>query len=355
MHRFSVAAAVTAPAPAPGTWRLPAEWEPQGSCWFVWPRDETTWPDGRIDAARDAYRAAIVAVAAHQRVDLIVHPDLPAEARPDAPGRGPLPADVRVHEVAHADSWIRDYGPLTLVDGAGGRRCLDFDFDAWGGKYETLMPDRHVPARLAAAEAGVWPAALEAIDFVLEGGAIDTDGQGTFLSTESVVAARGQAVEEAEAVLRQHLGARKVIWLGEGVTGDDTDGHVDTLTRFVGPGRVVTCVTPDMDHPDHRALLVNRERLHAATDADGRPLEVLDLPLPEAPLLDDGSPLPATHANFLITHGVVLVPTYGGPTDAVALEVLQQCFPDREVVGIDHRALIWGFGGIHCLSMQVAA
>lgn len=339
------------------TWRLPAEWEPQATCWFVWPRDETTWPGGRIDRARAAYLAAVKAVALHQRVDLIVHPDVTGTAAPDA--RGPLPASVRVHRVPHADSWIRDYGPLTVVDDAGGRRCLDFAFDAWGGKYEALAEDRFVPGRVAAARtadgAPAWPAPLEAIDFVLEGGAIDTDGQGTFLCTESVAAARGQTTDEVEAVLREHLGAAKVLWLGEGVTGDDTDGHVDTLARYVAPRRVVNVVTPDMDHPDHRALLVNRERLHAATDALGRPLEVLDLPLPPAPITDDGEALPATHANFLVTDGVVLVPAYGGATDAVAVEILRQCFPDRDVVPIDHAALIWGFGGIHCLSLQVPA
>ncbi len=329
------------------SWRLPAEWEPQESIWFVWPRDETTWPGGRIADARAAYADAIRDVARHQRVNLCIHPDLHEETAAtfgDVPNLTWWPSE-------HTDSWIRDYGPLTLTNDAGQRRFIDFRFDAWGGKYDTLAQDDAVTGRLAAA--GAWE--TEAIDFVLEGGAIDTDGQGTFLCTRSVVAARGQSESDVEEVLRNRLGARKVLWLDEGVSGDDTDGHIDTITRFVAPRTIVTTVEPDMDHPDHRALLVNREALHAMTDALGRPLEVIDLPLPEPQFTDAGDPLPATHANFLITNESVLLPAYGGVSDAVAAEILGHCFPGRRITPIDHRALIWGFGGIHCLSMQVPA
>ncbi|MGB0652510.1 MAG: agmatine deiminase family protein [Thermoplasmatota archaeon] len=318
--------------------RLPAEWEPQQSVWFVWPRDPQTWPGEHLERARAAYRQAIEAVAAHQRVDLIVHPELEVPVG--------LPAAVRVHRVAHQDSWIRDYGPLT-VEAGGTPVGLKFRFDAWGGKYDSLLADDGVAARLD------WPAPLAPVDAVLEGGAVETDGRGTFLATESVARGRGQSVAEHEAILRDHLGARKVIWLGDGIQGDDTDGHIDTITRFVAPGKVVTAVAPD-GHPDHDALADNLERLRGATDADGHPLEVLELPCPEPLSTEAGDPLPAGHANFLVTDRVVLVPTYGGASDQAAMDLLGSCFPDRRVVGIDHRDLIWGFGGIHCLSMQVA-
>lgn len=326
-------------------WRLPAEWEPQESVWLVWPRDPNTWPDGRIEGARRSYLSAIGHLLANGRVNLVVHPDLEVDARA-AVGDDP---NLDWWPTKHVDSWIRDYGPLTIVDDAGERRLLDFRFDAWGKKYETLMADDAVTQRLA--EAGAWK--TEAVDFVLEGGAVDTDGQGTFLCTRSVAHARGQSETDVESILHEHLGARKILWLDEGVSGDDTDGHIDTITRFVGPATVVTTVEADMDHPDHDALMRNRAALQAMTDADGNPLSVIDLPLPDPITTDDGDPLPATHANFLIANGVVLVPTYGGMTDGVALDILRGCFPDRNVVGIDHRDLIWGFGGMHCLSMQI--
>ncbi len=325
-------------------YRLPAEWEPQESVWFVWPRDPLTWPD-RVDKARSAIAAAVKAVAAHQAVNLAVHPDLVEDAR-SAVGGHP---NVHLHPVEHQDSWIRDYGPLSLVDDSGNRRMLKFEFDAWGGKYESLMADNDVVPRLTAT--GALPD-FEPVDFILEGGAVETDGQGTFLATESVAEGRGQSLEEHEMALRDHLGAQRVLWLGDGIEGDDTDGHIDTITRFVAPGKVVTTVAPN-GHPDHATLAENRRRLDTFEDAKGRPLEVLELPVPERQTTDRDDVLPAGYANFLITNGVVLVPQYGCPQDADAHAVMAACFPDRQIVAIDHRDLIWGFGGIHCLSMQV--
>ncbi len=324
-------------------WRLPAEWEPQSSVLFVWPRDPLTWPD-RLPQARQAYAAAVQAVAKHQDVDLIVHPDLLADAKAhlaDSPR-------IRFWPIVHQDSWVRDYGPMTLVNDAGERRLLKFQFDAWGGKYESLLADDAVVARLV--DAGcITPA--ESVPFVLEGGAVETDGQGTFLATESVCHGRNQSIEEHEAALREHLGAKHVIWLGDGIQGDDTDGHIDTLTRFVRPGTVVTSVAPE-GHPDFEALAENLRRLRQAKDAPGQPLEVVELPLPPPQLTDDGEPLPAGHANFLITNGCVLVPAFGGDSDAIAAEILERLL-GRPAVLVDHTALIWGFGGIHCLSMQM--
>ena len=324
-------------------WRLPAEWEPQSSVLFVWPRDPLTWPD-RLPEARAAYAEAVRAVALHQDVDLVVHPDLLANAKAALAGA----ERVRFWPTIHQDSWVRDYGPLTLVDDKGNRRLLKFEFDAWGGKYESLLADDAVVERLE--KAGCLPEA-ERVPFVLEGGAVETDGQGTFLATESVCEGRGQTVAEHEAALREHLGAKHIIWLGKGIQGDDTDGHIDTLTRFVRPGTVVTTVAPE-GHPDHEALAENRRRLGSARDASGRALEVVELPLPPAQATEDGTPLPAGHANFLITNGCVLVPSFGGNSDVDAASILERLV-GRKAVLVDHRALIWGFGGIHCLSMQM--
>lgn len=325
-------------------WRLPAEWHPQESVWLVWPRDPVTWPDGRIEGARDAYQKAVEAIAP-QRVDLVVHPDLEAEVRvrlKDA-------AHVHFHPTVHQDSWIRDYGPLTALDPEGRRKMLKFRFDAWGGKYESLLADEHVVGRLVAA--GALPA-VEEVDFVLEGGAVETDGHGTFLATLSVAEGRGQTAPEHEDILRRHLGAKKVLWLREGIEGDDTDGHIDTLTRFVAAGKIVSATAPE-GHPDHAALAHNLDRLETYTDARGRPLEILTLPSPPRQETGQGDPLPAGYANFLITDHAVLVPAYGSATDSEALETISALLPGRQAVPIPHEDLIWGFGGIHCLSMQV--
>ncbi len=325
------------------TWRLPAEWEPQTTVWMVWPRDPQTWPD-RLEGARAAYAAAIAAIAP-QHVDLVVHPDVEAEARKALTGM----KHVTFWPVEHQDSWIRDYGPITLSSGRGSHQPLKFTFDAWGGKYESLQADNDVVHRLVAAGAMQPP---EEVDFILEGGAVETDGKGTFLATESVAAGRNQYPEDVEEVLRKHLLAKHVIWLGDGIRGDDTDGHIDTITRFVAERTVVT-VAVDRDHPDYAALHENQKRLKEAVDAKGRKLKVYTLPGAPEQWTDDGMPLPAGYANFLITNEAVLVPTFDDAADKQALAELARHFPDRRTVDIDHRDLIWGMGGIHCLSMHV--
>lgn len=310
--------------------------------WLVWPRDPMTWPD-RVDRARAAYVQAMQAIAP-QRVDLVVHPDHLIEAQAATQG---MP-HVHLHAIEHQDSWIRDYGPLTLVH-ADQQKMLKFRFDAWGEKYESLIADDGVVPRLVGA--GAMPA-MDTIDFVLEGGAVETDGKGTFLATRSVAEGRNQHVEDVEDVLREHLRAKHVIWLDEGIEGDDTDGHIDTIARFVAPRTVVAAMAPP-DHPDHAALADNLATLRHACDAAGKPLKVQTLPVPPQMVTDDGVVLPAGYANFLITNHAVLLPSYGDAADAQAASMLAPHFPGRSIARIDHRDLIWGMGGIHCLSMQV--
>lgn len=325
------------------TWRLPAEWEPQTTVWMVWPRDPDTWPD-RVDAARAAYKTAIAAIAP-SHVDLVVHPDVEAAARKELAGMD----HITFWPIEHQDSWIRDYGPITLSSGRGSHRPMKFRFDAWGGKYDSLQADDAVVQRLVGAGAMQPP---EEVDFVLEGGAVETDGKGTFLATESVAKGRNQYPEDIEAVLREHLLAKHVIWLGDGIRGDDTDGHIDTITRFVAERTVLTVAAP-RDHPDYAALHDNQRRLASAQDAKGRKLKVYTLPAAPEMWTDDGMPLPAGYANFLITNQAVLVPAFDDPADRRAQAELARWFPDRRIVGIDHTDLIWGMGGIHCLTMQV--
>jgi agmatine deiminase len=343
------------PTPTELGFRMPAEWELQESVWLVWPRDPLTWP-GRVGKAREAIIKAIQAITSAQRVDLVVHPDLLAEAQGRLEYAGVK--NVRFHAADHQDSWIRDYGPIYVTKGMPDRRermAVKFQFNAWGNKYESLLKDRLVVSQLG--DAVLAP--LQEVAMVFEGGSLDVDGQGTALTTKQCLLNPNRnpdmSPQEIERHLEEYLNVQKVIWLGDGIQGDDTDGHVDDISRFVAPGLVVTATTEDRDHPNFQALDDNLHILKTTPDARGRPLRVVELPMPRDILDDEGKVLPASHANFLITNGVVLMPTFGGPSDAVAKARLQQCFKDRTVVGIDHRDLIWGMGGIHCLSQQMPA
>jgi agmatine deiminase len=344
------------PTPRELGFRMPAEWEKQESVWLVWPRDPLTWPD-RVDQARRTFLEAMRHITPWQRVDLVVHPDLLADAQKEIFDAGIR--HVTCHAVDHQDSWIRDYGPIYVTrrgdDGQRERMAVRWQFNAWGNKYESLLKDRGVIAQLGDSIA----APLHSIDLVLEGGSIDVDGQGTLLTTRQCLLNpnRNPGMDQAaiEAHLREYLGAEKVLWLGDGVAGDDTDGHVDDITRFVSPGVVVTMTEEDRNHANHAPLDDNLFALQNMRDAKGRPLRVVELPMPKDQFTEEGKPLPQSHANFLVTNGVVLMPTFGGPSDDVAQRRLQQCFKDRPVVKLDCKDLVWGMGAIHCLSQQMPA
>jgi agmatine deiminase len=350
--------ALRGPTPTPRDlgFRMPAEWEPQEAVWFVWPRDPLTWPD-RVEKARGTFLNAMKAVTPHQRVDLVVHTDLAREAKAAVAAAGIK--NVMVHPLDHQDSWIRDYGPIYLVRrGSGGTRermAVKWDFNAWGNKYESLLKDKGVVGQLGKHVA----APLQHVDMVLEGGSIDVDGQGTLLTTEQCLLNKNRnptlTRQQVEEHLRNYVGVEKILWLGDGIEGDDTDGHVDDITRFVAPGLVATCVEEDRGHANHAPLADNLQRLRNMTDARGRPLRIVELPMPSDIASDDGKPLPASHGNFLITNGAVLLPAFGGPSDDVAQRRLQQCFKDRPVVKLDCSDLVWGMGAIHCLSQQMPA
>ncbi|MEA3203659.1 MAG: agmatine deiminase [Thermoplasmata archaeon] len=349
--------ALRGPVPTPKQlgFRMPAEWERQESVWLVWPRDPLTWP-GRVEKARGTFLSAIRAITPHQRVDLVVHPDLLEEAKKaihDARIK-----HVTFHAVDHQDSWIRDYGPLYLTKGPPERRermAVRFGFNAWGNKYESLLKDKTVIAQLGDSIG----APLHSVEMVLEGGSVDVDGQGTLLTTSQCLLNENRNPDmsqgDIEAHLREYLGVEKVLWLGDGIQGDDTDGHVDDVSRFVAPTLVVTAVEEDPGHPNHAPLDENAHLLRSSLDAHRRPLRVVELPMPKDLHDDEGKVLPASHANFLVTNGAVLMPTFGGPSDDTAQRRLQQCFKDRAVVPLDCRDLVWGMGAIHCLSQQVPA
>lgn len=346
--------------PAALGFRMPAEWEPHAATWLAWPHNARDWP-GKFGAIPWAFAEIIRAIAASERVRLIVKDAAHETAARRALAKAGAPlAQLDGFRAATDRGWARDMGPIFLVREKNGRRELgatSWRFDGWA-KYPNWQRDDTAKDRiLARLGLPTWQPEVDGRRVVLEGGAIDVDGEGTLLATEecllSDVQARnpGLGREGTERALRDYLGAERVVWLGDGIAGDDTHGHVDDLARFVRPGTLVLAAEDDPHDANYRALAENRERLQGARDAKGRTLEVVPLPMPAA-LCFDGVRLPASYLNFYVTNAAVLVPTFNDPKDRVALGLLAELFPDRSVVGIHAVDLVWGFGTIHCLTQQ---
>jgi len=333
---------------------MPAEWEPHAATWLAWPHAETTWPGCLAEAERE-FEALVRALARSERVELLAQSDAHAAALRARLAEGVAAGAVRLHVIPTDDVWMRDIAPTFVRDGTAGLLALDWTFNAWGGKYAPWDRDDAVAARVASL-AGV---ARERIALITEGGALEVDGQGTLLVTEPTLLDEkrnpGVSKEGIEKQLAELLGVRCVIWLGDGIEGDDTDGHIDDLARFTAAGAVVCAREPDPRDPNHAPLEECRARLAAARDARGRPLEVIDLPMPPAVRAENGDRLPASYANFYVANRAVLVPTFGAPSDARALETLTPLFPGREVIGIPSRSLVRGLGAVHCLTQQQPA
>ena len=343
--------------------RLPAEWEPHAATWLAWPHNRETWP-GVFPAIADVYVEMVAALHRHERICICVNDiDTARHVRERLTAAGVDVSSVGLFEVPTDDAWIRDFGPLFVTrhsatdsdEGRPGRLCLtNWTFNAWGGKYPPWDLDDAVPRRLA--DRLGLPVVTPGM--VLEGGAIDVNGRGMALTTEACLLDPNRnphlsrtAIEQA---LRDYLGIRHVGWLGDGIVGDDTDGHVDEVARFVNPTTVVCAVEDDPDDPNYAPLQDNLRRLHAMRDQDGRLLHVVRLPMP-APVEHDGQRLPASYANFYVANAVVLVPTFGQAADQRALTILRQVFPGRRVCGIPAADLVVGLGGVHCLTMQQPA
>ncbi len=330
---------------------MPPEWAPHQATWFSWPHNTETWPDELAGTER-ALAAAVALLSHHERVHVNVLDHAHAEhVRSLLPEETNLEAVLFEH-IPTNDAWCRDHGAIFVTDGQGQLTALDFGFNAWGGKYPPYDLDDAVPPQMAA-RLGV-PAVT--VDHVLEGGSVDVNGAGALLTTTQCLLNPNRnphrSKGEIEALLYEYLGAEQVLWLGDGIVGDDTDGHVDDITRFVAPHRVITAMEPDPRDPNHRPLAENRERLEGFRLADGRSLEIVELPMPE-PLWRGDQRLPASYANFYLANGLVLVPTFGCDRDVDALEIVQSCFPARTVAGIDCRDVVVGLGTLHCLSQQV--
>jgi agmatine deiminase len=346
--------------PAQLGYRMPAEWEPHEATWIAWPHRRDDWP-GKFAPIPWVYTEIVRHLHRAERVCILV-----ADRREEGRARR------RLHR-AGVDNpgvefficptdrvWTRDYGPTFLKSADGGMALLDWQFNGWA-KYPDWQRDDAVPARLAEGlKLRVWQPQLDGRRIVLEGGSIDVNGQGLLLTTEECLLSDvqqrnpGLTRHDYERVFADYLGVRKVLWLGRGIAGDDTHGHIDDLARFVGPRTVVTSVEEDPSDVNYAPTRENLERLRGMTDLDGRSLEVVPLPLPE-PVVFDGQRLPASYANFYIANDRVLVPTFNDPNDRRALGILADLFPGRTVVGIHAVDLVWGLGTLHCLTQQQPA
>jgi agmatine deiminase len=353
--------------------RFPAEWEPHAATWLAWPHFKDDWPR-KFEPIPWVYAEIIRNLARHERVELIVNDAASEKRARKVLDRANAPSDnVRFHRWPTNRVWTRDSGCTFVKTNNLSSRAKSRDlalssplaaikwrFNAWA-KYPNYQHDEKIGSLMAkSAEAREIRPMFGKQRVVLEGGSIDSNGQGTLLTTEECLLSKVQQRNPAmkrkdyEEIFANYLGIKNVIWLDRGIAGDDTHGHVDDITRFVAPDTVVTVVESDPSDANYEPLRENIRRLRAAADQDGKPLAIIELPMP-APVVFEGRRLPASYGNFYIASGVVLVPVFNDPNDRFALDILADLFPDRDVVGIYSGDLIWGFGAMHCMTQQQPA
>jgi agmatine deiminase len=344
------------PTPAELGYHMPAEWRRHEATWLTWPKDPLTWPD-RVPLVETIFLRMMAALAPFETVNLLVD-DEEAEASVRARSNFPGSENIRFHQIPTVDSWIRDYGPNFLVHTTGELAYNDWIFNAWGNKYEELKRDDSIPAKL---QSSLGVTRFEP-GIVMEGGSIEVNGAGVVMTTEQCLLNpnRNPGLDQTEIAnyLREFLGVKKVLWLGEGIVGDDTDGHIDDIARFVSPTTIVCAVEEDPADANYKLLQDNLDRLKRSTDVNGRPFDIVTLPMPGVVGASDDTSsrqldrLPASYANFYIANNVVLVPIFGHANDERALEIIQGLFADRRVGGINCEPLVWGMGTIHCVTQQ---
>ncbi len=337
-------------------YRMPAEWEPHQATWMSWPaRRDTSFPDGdHHDRVLPVFIQMIEAITAGETLYLnCTDPDDRRFVEQHVSKNAAK--NLVITDIPAVYPWCRDHGAIFVVhDETGEVAATSWKYNAWGGKYPEAFPDNNISAAMAKLlgvpeyDAGI----------VLEGGSIDVNGCGTVLTTESCLLNRNRnpqlTKKDIERHLLEFLGQEKVLWLHDGIVGDDTDGHIDDITRFINTETVVTVVEEDESDVNHAPLMENYERLCRMSTEDDSPLNVVTLPMPR-PVIDAGIRLPASYANFYIFNEAVLVPVFNDPADELALHKLQECFPDRKLIAVDSRSLVWGLGSFHCLTQQVPA
>ncbi len=340
-------------------YRMLAEWEPHAATWIAWPHNAEDWP-GKFQPIPWVYAEIVRHLSRVEDVHILVN-DLTAERRANGLLRraGANLARLHFHHWQTDRVWLRDSGPI-FVKAGDDLAVTNWKFNAWA-KYDNWHRDDLIPQHVAQ-HYGLYEVRPE-IDgqrLVLEGGSIDTNGAGLLLTTEECLLSEvqqrnpGISREQLEATFAEHLGIEQTIWLHRGCAGDDTHGHVDDVTRFVGENTILTAVEPNTADENHLPLAENLDRLRSARNLRGEPFDLRTLPMP-APVFFNGQRLPASYANFYIANDVVLVPTFNDPNDRRALNILADCFPTREIVGIHCVDLIWGLGALHCMTQQEPA
>jgi agmatine deiminase len=340
--------------PASLGYAMPAEWAPHEATWLTWPGNLITWPDGRLEIVERSYLKMIESLLPHEKVRLIVRSAAEREkVEKGLKGAGSLTRNLVFYEKPAVDSWIRDYGPTYLKGKDGSRAWCKWRFNAWGGKYEDLLPDNDLFLDTSLVQGRCFPK-----DIVLEGGSIEVDGAGTCLTTEQCLLNTNRnphlSRNEIEQILKDYLGVEQVLWLKEGVMGDDTDGHIDDISRFAAPNVIVSAYEENVSDPNHAILKHNWELLEGMRNLKGGKWDLVKLPMP-SPIIEEGEPLPASYANFYIANKTVLAPVFDDPKDKEALSILKDLFPARTIVPIPCREVVYGMGTVHCLSQQEPA
>lgn len=325
---------------------MPAEWAPHERCWMAWPCRDTLWGDDGLEPARRAYAAVAQAIASFEPVTMLANAeDLSAAAKLCG-------TEVDCRAMPLDDSWMRDFGPSFVIDGQGSIAGVDWRFNAWGDKFHPYDRDAALAERLLG-DIGIQRFSAP---LILEGGSIHVDGEGTLLTSEECLLAPNRNPDlgraEIEDLLRRYLGVKAFVWLGQGLEDDDTDGHVDNIACFVRPGVVMTVVCDDPTDPNHHILKDNLARLSKAKDARGRPLEIIELPLPREQRYLGSQRLALSYVNYYIANGGVVMPSFGDSQDEAARVILERAFPDRRVVQVPVSDILVGGGGIHCITQQ---
>ena len=331
---------------------FPAEFAPHEATWLSWPHKEASWP-GKIETIYPIYAQFIKAVAEGERVRINITDDVMQQKA--LHHLNEVGADLsQIEFFLHPtnDAWCRDHGPAFLVHRTEKKKMIvDWGYNAWGGKYPPFDLDDVIPTRIAK-HYGL-PVVNPGI--VMEGGSVEFNGKGTLLTTTSCLLNPNRNPDlnqdQIERFLRDYYGAINILWLGDGIIGDDTDGHIDDLTRFVNDDTVVTVVEHNKKDENYVPLKENLEQLAKLKLENGRSIQIVELPMP-SPVVYEDQRLPASYANFYISNKYVVVPTFRDKQDDVALQILQKCFPDRAVLGLDSWDIIWGLGSFHCLSQQ---
>jgi agmatine deiminase len=338
--------------PSQQGYRFPAEWEKHAATWLSYPHNEASWP-GKIHTIFPFYHRFIKELATGERVNINVTDEkMKSRVMTALQDAGVSMENIRLHVLPTNDAWCRDHGPAFVVnrDADHPKAIVNWDYNGWGGKYPAEL-DTTLPARIG--EMFGYPVFHPGI--VMEGGSVDFNGQGTLLTTTSCLLHPNRnpnlSQQQIEKYLVDYYGVEQVLWLGEGIEGDDTDGHIDDLTRFVNPDTVITMVEHNRSDANYLPLRKNIETLGRFRLLNGKQLTIVEIPMPE-PLYYDGQRLPVSYANFYIANAGVMVPVFNCAQDQKAIDMLSACFPDRPVIGIDSVEIIWGLGSWHCLSQQ---